>query len=144
MLANLYNVFNDIKGMQQFSFSNADLHTRQNAAILAQHGVDLSSYVLDPIPLETALPNWLQTHQEIHNQVNQVLGIAGNDLTENPDHTAVSPPAYRNAKNRRSPAVRPDAARSRHPPTGPDTARQRTNPSARRASSAPPETVFPK
>lgn len=82
MLANLYNVFNDIKGMQQFSFSNADLHTRQNAAILAQYGVDLSSYVLDPIPLETALPNWLQTHQEIHNQVNQVLGIAGNDLTD--------------------------------------------------------------
>jgi hypothetical protein len=82
MLATLYNLFNDQRGLDQFAFANADLHVRQNAAIAARGGPNLSAYILDPIVLGKNLETWLSVHQETHNQVNQVLGIRGNDLSD--------------------------------------------------------------
>ena len=81
-VANLYNVFTEATGKDQFSFSNASLHALQNQAIFVGTGRELSSYVLDPIPTGENLVNWLEAHQDIHNQVNAILGIAGNDLTD--------------------------------------------------------------
>jgi len=93
MLATLFNIFQDQVGMSQFAFANADLHDRQNAAILQRYSVSLPAYVLDPISLEnTGLENWLQIHQDIHTRTNSILGIAGNDLSDvdfrNPNQVA--------------------------------------------------------
>jgi len=83
MLATLFNVFRDRVGMNQFSFANADLHVRQNQAILEKTGLQLPTYVLDPISLDNnGRENWLQLHQDIHSRTNAVLGIAGNDLSD--------------------------------------------------------------
>ena len=82
MLASLFNVFDDQRGLAQFSFANADLHRRQNDAIFAAGGALLPYYVLDPLPLGSARVNWLEAHQALHERVNTVLGIASNDLTD--------------------------------------------------------------
>ena len=81
MLAVLYNVFNDDRGLAQFSIANNDEHVRINKAILAQYEVEMPTYILDPISLNN--PSiWLYTHQNVHNLMNAVLGIAGNDLSD--------------------------------------------------------------
>lgn len=82
MLATLYNVFTDRAGLNQFSFANDDLHRRINVAISTQHNVNLPYYVLDPIPTNDGLRAWLRRHQDIHNQMDQLLGIVGNDLSD--------------------------------------------------------------
>lgn len=93
MLTTLYNVFSDEVGLHQFSFANADLHARANEALFTNYGVQLPWYVLDPIATSgEGLQNWLQSHQESHNQLNSLLGIAGNDISEvdfkNPEQLA--------------------------------------------------------
>lgn len=81
MLASLYNVFKDQIGLSQFSFANNDEHVRINSAVLGQFNIRLPSYVLDPIAVADPA-NWLYMHQDIHNQTNSVLGIAGNDISD--------------------------------------------------------------
>lgn len=92
MIATLFNIFKDAEGLNQFSFANADLHVRINEAIIDRGGPSLPFYVLDPIATGPAAANWLRTHQDIHNQMNAVLGLAGNDLSEvdfnDPDQVA--------------------------------------------------------
>ena len=91
MLATLFNVFTDERGMGQFSFANADLHRRQNTALRGLGAAPID-YVLDPIPPGENAEAWLQTHQQAHTQVNTLLGIVGNDLSDvdfkNPDQVA--------------------------------------------------------
>lgn len=81
MLAALYNSFSDQAGMSQFSFANNDQHTQIIEAIARRFNVALPTYILDPIPAN-APSNWLYTHQAVHNDMNGVLGIAGNDLSD--------------------------------------------------------------
>jgi len=95
MLATLFNIFQDEIGMNQFAFANADLHRRQNIAIYQKQSLApgvLPYYVLDPITMGPDLVNWLQLHQDLHTQVNRVLNIAGNDLSDvdfkNPEQLA--------------------------------------------------------
>ena len=83
MLATLYNIPRDLNGLNQMGFVNADLHTRINLAIQQQTGRALPYYVLDPIPPDgDSLQAWLQRHQDIHNQMDAILGIAGNDISD--------------------------------------------------------------
>ena len=88
MLASLFNVFKDKQGMDQFSFANNDSHLRISVAIRATYSVTIPSYIIDPIPFRD-LGTWLNTHQAVHNYVDVILGIAGNDLSDvdwrNPD-----------------------------------------------------------
>jgi hypothetical protein len=44
-------------------------------------GATLTTYVLDPIA-GFDRDNWLRRHQTAHNDMNEVLGIAGNDLSD--------------------------------------------------------------
>lgn len=81
MLASLYNVFKDNIGLQQFSFANNDEHVRINEAVLKQRNIQLPTYILDPISASDP-SNWLYMHQNIHNLMDSVLGIAGNDLSD--------------------------------------------------------------
>jgi hypothetical protein len=81
-LESLFNVFSDERGLAHFSFANADLHNRQNAAIQKKYNRSLPYYILDPFPVGTARINWLQTHAQLHSFTNTLLGIASNDLSD--------------------------------------------------------------
>ena len=81
MLAGLYNDIVDDQSLQHFSFINADQHTQIIDAIARKYNVALPVYILDPISTNNPA-NWLYTHQAAHNDMNAILGIAGNDLTD--------------------------------------------------------------
>ena len=80
MLASLFNIPKDATALSQFSFANADEHTQINLGILQKYSIQMPVYVLDPIPADRG--NWLETHQNVHNLMNAVLGIVGNDLSD--------------------------------------------------------------
>ena len=80
MLANLYNIPTTEKGFLEFSFANVDEHRKALSAIRSIYTITLQEYIIDPIPMFD-FPAWAYRHQQMHNQQNQVLGIAGNDLT---------------------------------------------------------------
>ncbi len=82
MLASLYNAPRTADDLNEFSFANADLHARQVQQALAQRNVVLTSYTLDPIPTTAGRDEWLQRHQQMHNDINSLLGITGSDLSE--------------------------------------------------------------
>ena len=85
-LATLLNLPTTQELIAQFSFANQDSHRKINAAIRAsaKFGQVLPEYPLDPIPLfQNGLIVWSLNHQNAHNNQNQVLGIAGQDLTVN-------------------------------------------------------------
>lgn len=84
-LATLYNTPQDPVSLAEWSFAHASHHvdiirfiTEQDSAKLG--GQVLVSYVLDPLdPENTVL--WQYQHQIMHNQMNAVLGIVGQNLT---------------------------------------------------------------
>ena len=79
-LASLYNLSNDPIVMSRWSFNNADGHTRINQRIHDLFNINLTYFVLDPITAQR--DQFLQSHQQAHNEINAVLGIVGNDLTD--------------------------------------------------------------
>jgi hypothetical protein len=79
-LANLLNVPASEQEWMVWSFSNMDHHRQIIRAIGAQKNVDLNLYILDPIPFFSLL-TWLEQHQQTHNDMDGVLGIAGFDLS---------------------------------------------------------------
>ena len=81
MIAALYNIPNDPIRLAQFAFHNRAEHDLAVEAIYRKTGVTLQQYPLDPIKMED-VPDWLDRHQSAHAAVNQVLGIAGNDLSD--------------------------------------------------------------
>ena len=80
-LASLFNQPSDERSLMRWSFSNADGHTRIINAIAAQRGVNLTQYILDPIDARD-LQGFLRRHQTMHNDMNGVLGLAGQDLSD--------------------------------------------------------------
>lgn len=80
-LPTLFNLPTDETSLAYFSFANADEHNRIVTAIFASTGQTLPTYVLDPVPTFD-IQNWLRRHQDIHNQQNLILSIAGNDLSD--------------------------------------------------------------
>jgi hypothetical protein len=81
-LASLLNIppASDQRAFEEFSFSNADQHLVVTRAIAAQKGISLPYYVIDPMPF-FSMGVWLYTHQQWHNNINGVLGVAGLDFT---------------------------------------------------------------
>lgn len=80
MLPLLYNSPKDKSGFDEFSFANIDEHRKIATAVKTLYGITLSQYIIDPIPLFD-FSAWAYRHQQMHNEQNAVLGIAGNDLT---------------------------------------------------------------
>lgn len=80
-LANLANVPRSPQEFAVFSFSNQDEHFKVAQAIQNREGINIPTYPVDPINFD-ALGIWLQNHQQMHNNVNSVLGTPGVDLTE--------------------------------------------------------------
>lgn len=81
MIAALFNIPTDAQAMLRFSFHNYDAHVLAARAIYKATGVTLQDYPIDPIPTED-FAGWLDTHQSMHNSVNQALGLVGNDLSD--------------------------------------------------------------
>lgn len=79
-LALLYNIPNDIRSRNEWSFSNAASHTQIIEAIQRQKNITLVPYLLDPLPDED-IPSFLLRHQQMHSDMAGVTGIATNNYT---------------------------------------------------------------
>lgn len=67
-------------GWNEFWFNNWIDHQDIQQAIQAQTGINQTIYVIDPWRTDDA-NGILQRHQQYHNDMNAVLGIAGEDLS---------------------------------------------------------------
>lgn len=85
-LATLYNVPRDEPSLAEFAFANMNEHFKIQEALQRLLGISVEVFPLDPIPAAD-IGNWAYNHQAMHNQQNQILGIAGNDLTQ-PDFSS--------------------------------------------------------
>lgn len=63
-----------------WSIANMDLHRRSVTQVFTTHSVSLTLYTLEPIP-DNYQESWLQLHQQMHNDLNAVLGLSGNDFS---------------------------------------------------------------
>lgn len=79
-LASLFNMPETDEALSVFAFSNQDQHRQIVAAIARRSSLTLPLFPLDPIPMfEPGV--WAHNHQQMHNDFNAILGIAGSDLT---------------------------------------------------------------
>lgn len=79
-IATLFNIPVSNALWLEFSFANQDSHNKIQQAIFAKHGILIPSYPLDPISWHD-LQNWGRNHQQWHNAMNAITGVAGADLT---------------------------------------------------------------
>lgn len=77
----VFNVPTTDRELGSWSRLHMALHRSENLAILRHHNVLLPEYVLDPIDTETD-GVWFQQHQLMHNNIDQILGVAQFNLTE--------------------------------------------------------------
>ncbi len=80
-IASLANVPYDQPSWSWWSFAHMAHHRDINEAILGGFKVALPEFILDPIDIQNP-NNWALQHQQMHNNQNQILGIAGNDLID--------------------------------------------------------------
>lgn len=80
-IAGLYNVPGTADELSVWSATHQSHHRDINAAILRLGGPQLVEFPLDPVPLGNP-GGWANSHQEMHNQFEGVLGIAGFDLLD--------------------------------------------------------------
>lgn len=80
-VADLANVPNTDEEMVKWSALHAYHHRQINGAILLIHDIALPEYILDPVNLADPQA-FLNQHQQMHQNTDQVLGIQGYDLTE--------------------------------------------------------------
>ena len=66
-------------GWQEWIFNHARDHQEIIGAILTQKGKQLVTYNLDQMNPDDPTV-WLEAHQQAHNDMNLVMGIAGNDI----------------------------------------------------------------
>lgn len=80
-LASLFNVPSTDIERSQWAFAHMAHHRDINRKIYELIKIALPEFILDPInPVETG--TWEYQHQEMHNNQNAILGIAGFDLSE--------------------------------------------------------------
>lgn len=80
-VAAIYNVPSTQQELDAWSFSHAAHHRDINRVIFQTLGINLPEYVLDPFDIRN--PGvWLEQHQQMHNNQDELLGIAGFDLVD--------------------------------------------------------------
>lgn len=80
-LASLYNVPSTDNERSQWAFAHMAHHRDINRKIYELLAIALPEFILDPInPAD--MGSWEYQHQEMHNNQDSILGIAGFDLSE--------------------------------------------------------------
>ncbi len=80
MIVDLLNRPKDATQLSSFSFPNQNHHDLVVTALRALGNNNVNRYILDPIS-DQDMNNFLIRHQQSHNEINGVLGVAGNDLS---------------------------------------------------------------
>lgn len=80
-VADLFNIPSTDEEMAKWSFIHMAHHREVNFAIQQKYGIDLPEYPLDPVSLDDA-QSFLNQHQEMHNNSDAILGVAGFNLSE--------------------------------------------------------------
>jgi len=80
-IAALFNVPGTEQELAQWSAAHAIHHRDIIQAIFLATGIELPQFPLDPIT-QDAIENWAAWHQQMHNDFQAVLGIAGYDLLD--------------------------------------------------------------
>ena len=80
-LAEIRNVPNTPEDIASWSFSHLANHRDINRVILATKQIRIDEYMLDPFDPEN-MTQWLDLHQQMHNEQNKALGIAGYNLSD--------------------------------------------------------------
>lgn len=80
-LASLFNVPSTDAERSQWAFAHMAHHRDINRRIYELTLVALPEFILDPVNIAD-MGTWEYQHQEMHNNQNQLLGIAGFDLSE--------------------------------------------------------------
>ena len=80
-IAALYNVPSTPEELNEWAFAHAAHHADIIRVLYQKLGVNLDQYVLDPIPKEST-GVWVYQHQIMHQQMDALLGIDGNDLSD--------------------------------------------------------------
>jgi hypothetical protein len=78
-IAALYNVPGTPEELSRWSFSHAVHHRDINDTIFKLSGFQIFEFLMDPISVDN-IDNWLQSHQLMHQQMDEILGIVGYDL----------------------------------------------------------------
>lgn len=78
-IAALFNVPVDDTTLAQWSFAHMTHHRDILLAIYNNFKVALPEYALDPFD-PTQRSNWEHLHQQMHDQMNAVCGVDGNNL----------------------------------------------------------------
>ena len=77
----LFDITASEASLAQFFFWNAQDHIEISQAVQRQKTVNLFQRVLDPVDKD-AIDAWMELHQQSHNDINAVLGLSGNDLSD--------------------------------------------------------------
>jgi hypothetical protein len=80
-LASIENVPSSDQSLNEWSFSHQAHHRDVARRIYELHSLALPEYVIDPMNVND-LGLFGYQHQALHNDVNFVLGVSGNDLSE--------------------------------------------------------------
>ena len=65
----------------RWSLLHMILHRSQLRALYLKRNIVLAEYILDPLPADD-LRLWLQQHQQMHNDLDSVIGVSPENLTE--------------------------------------------------------------
>lgn len=77
----LLNDFEDARELAWWLHNNSSEHRQILTAIQQQANIELASYPISSMsPADRS--GWLWRHQQMHNDMNAVLGIAGNELSD--------------------------------------------------------------
>jgi len=80
-VADLFNTPDTDEEMATWSQLHFAHHVLINQAILEQHNVALPMYLINPVNLEDAAA-FLNLHQQLHTNADQVLGVASQNLLD--------------------------------------------------------------
>ena len=80
-LAGLFNTPRTNAELAQWAFFHMAHHRDLNTQVFKLHNIVLPEYVLDPI-IPGRTRDFLNLHQVMHNDLDFILGIASNDLTD--------------------------------------------------------------
>ena len=81
MLVQLINIPSSEEEWGIWSYHHRLSHDAISQAIRQQKGLDLTDYIIDPVPT-TAFPDWLDRNQQLHIEMDAAIGAQSVDLQD--------------------------------------------------------------